>query len=425
MPYASPSRSISASPSPRSSPAAIRMSTSLTASRPKRDRTYGRSTPSGRMGTSWANGPSAEIPSMRTAEVSLESRIGTRHGAPAWRSGTRRAASATAAPVRASTRDNPVTTGASVRARSLATRGSVSSPRPHTISMPLPARAAGPSKDRFTAEPTPTVWTRAPCTFWRKIAVTISCSNPMSPSVTRTTWAARPGRTSERARSMPSRISVPPEATSDASHADAARFVSGVANAGPCRNARGRDENSTRWTVSFSSRDATSANATRFAWASGSPPIDPLVSSNTVKSLGTARTWRPAGATTVTSAYTASSSRSTCTCAAPELSARAPSHRTTTSRSSGMCPSPPNVRTVAAPSFTHWMGCEGDSGARPASRASRTTSDNVTRGPRGMCSRTSNVTFDASTTRPDSPRYRGASVVGNRASQTPRLGPCA
>ncbi len=251
----------------------------------------------------------------------------------------------------------------------------------------------------------------------------------MSPSVTSTTCpmasrrARSPGRSASR---IPSRISVPPLASSVRIHSDALRLAAASAKSISRWKRRGDDENSIISKRSRSESESIIASATRLACAIGAPPIDPLVSSRSVRSRATgvnAAFFR--GGTIVTRACASSRRRPTSTVAA--ACSTATGQRTTTSRSSGTAFPEPSSTRNAPPSAMHDSGCDGDSihAAAPrtsghvpfglsAAAAPRTSGeDPVTTASRTLivsdaraegAAATSNDTFPPSPTRPAAPK---------------------
>ncbi len=125
-----------------------------------------------------------------------------------------------------------VRSGLSSRATRRAMGACGSSSRPTTISAPRPPRAAPSVSVRFTAGPTPTVWRRHPAGRSRMISPTISDSNPISPSVIRTTCRCASARSGRSASVTPDCISVPPPASRLSSHPIACCRAAAVAFTG-------------------------------------------------------------------------------------------------------------------------------------------------------------------------------------------------
>ena len=185
----------------------------------------------------------------------------------------------------------------------------------------------------------PTVCRRQLAGRRRRSVCKISRSKPISPSVTKTIWRNASGRSETSAASMPDLISVPPPARRARSHDSASALCAASANTASRFQRRADEPNSISSKLSRSPRLCTSALVTLTAWASGSPCIEPLVSSKTIRSRATVDACALALGGLIVSRPNCVSSRR-CPCETRAVSSRTPGtgvatpQRITTSRSS-------------------------------------------------------------------------------------------
>ena len=127
--------------------------------------------------------PSAVLPQTISEPPSPRSWSAATTGDPESRSGSSGAADSRAVPSIATS----LTTGPRVAATIRSAPRVAASSRSMRTSTPRPARAAGRRKERFAADPRPTVCRRDPRGNRSRIARTAPVSKPICPSVTTTT----------------------------------------------------------------------------------------------------------------------------------------------------------------------------------------------------------------------------------------------